>query len=52
MPDYELNVSFNAKVQSKTKLDEADLAETIKEILQEGAPRLDATLSNIKVEVA
>lgn len=49
---YELNVSFKAKVKARAKLDETDLAETIKEILQEWAPRLDVTLSNIEVEVA
>lgn len=53
MPDYELAVSFNAKVQFGTNLDdETDLVDTVKEILQEWAGRVGVTLSNMKVEVA
>ena len=37
MPHYELNMSFNDKVKASKELDETDLAETIKEILEEWA---------------
>ena len=52
MPDYELSVSFNVKVQSVTKLGETELVGLIKEILEVQASRLGVTLSNIKAEVA